>query len=108
MTVPTPQTTPGNSKSFQYWLNQGVTPGQFMLDAGNYGFTFHAAVWGTGVTLQRVLTSGQLVSVAATVTADGYQYLQLPAGQYQLTFGTTTGFEGLLEKIDAGRSRSGR
>lgn len=100
------QTTPGALRSYAAWNNIGATPLQFVLDAGNYGMTLHSAAWGTGVTLQRLLPDGTtLVSITPAIVADGMTYLQLPAGQYQLTFGTATGVSGMIEKIDAGRAR---
>lgn len=89
-------------RNFQFWNTIGATPAQFNLDAGAYGLTLHAGAWGTA-TLQKLLPDGAtLVAVSQVFTADGYQELHLPAGQYQLTLSGVTGLIGEIAKIASG------
>lgn len=80
-------------RSYQKWNAVDTTPLDFALDAGAYGLTAHAVVWGTA-TLQRVLSDGAggqiAVGVLAAMTADGYAQLNLPAGWYRLALGGIT------------------
>lgn len=89
-------------RNFQFWNVIAATPNQFNLDAGAYGLTLHAGVWGTAA-LQKLLPDGvTLVSVMTAQAADGYQELHLPAGQYQLTLAGVTGLIGEIAKIASG------
>ena len=101
-------------RSYQFWNNISATPADFALDAGWYGLTLSALVPGTGVTLMRLI-NGTAIYVAVTalivpgvapaVAAGNYTNLILPAGQYQLFFGTTTGLSGMIELVSRGGSR---
>lgn len=101
-------------RSYQVWANVAATPPDFNLDAGWYGLTLSAAVPGTGVTLQKLLPDGvTYVSVTAPIVpgiapaaaAGNFTNLILPAGQYRLAFGTTTGLTGEIALISRGGSR---
>lgn len=91
--------------SFHAWTAVATAPNDFKLDAGAYGFTLHATVWGTA-TLSRVLpdgVGGQIaVAVATASTADGYAELHLPAGWYRLTLAGVTAFTGEIALIARG------
>jgi hypothetical protein len=83
-----------------------ATPDTFNLDAGVYGVTLEAAVWGTA-TLQRVFPAvGAIpafnVTVLTAFAADGYAVIQLPAGRYQLTLAGVTDLSGAIELIAHG------
>jgi hypothetical protein len=83
-------------RDFQFWNNISVTPPQFNLDAGAYGLALTATTFGTAA-LQKLLPDGvTFVTVSAVVSANGYQELHLPAGQYQLLL---TGIVGLIGEI---------
>lgn len=102
--VPISSTVP---RSFQQWVNISATPvTDFNLDAGVYGLTLKAASWGTGVALLRYIPDGTVngayVPVAAVITADGYTTMQLTAGRYKMSLGTTTGFSGDIALIAPG------
>lgn len=91
------------TRSFQYWNATDATPDDFYLDAGKYGITVRATVWGTA-TLQRIFPGGAiLVTVIAAFAADGYAVLELPAGKYRLTLAGITALSGLIEQIAPGR-----
>lgn len=93
--------------SFQLWTNIAATPVDFRLDAGAYGLTLHAGVWGTA-TLQRVLSDGAggqiAVAVLAASTADGYAEVHVPAGWYRLALAGVTGLTGEIALIARGGS----
>lgn len=92
-------------RSYQFWNAITASPKDFNLDAGNYGLTVAAAGF-TSYQLQRLLPDGVTYApVTPVVVAAGYQYLQLPAGQYALAIVGATAFSGVIEKIDAGRAR---
>ncbi len=93
-------------RSFQFWNAIAATPNDFNLDAGAYGLTVVATVWGTA-TLQKLLPDGvTYVPVNAAILAgNGYVSLQLPAGQYRMVLAGITAFSGVIEKIDTGRAR---
>lgn len=92
--------------SYQVWSAIGATPLDFRLDAGKYGLTITAAVFGTA-TLQRVLPDGAggqfVVPVSAALAANGYTVLELPAGWYRIALAGVTTFSGLIEQIAPGR-----
>lgn len=88
-------------KNFQYWATISATPNAFDLDAGSYGVTLHAAVWGTAA-LQKLLPDGATFVTVATFVADGYQEIHVPAGQYQLLLTTVTGLIGEVALIAKG------
>lgn len=91
-------------RSYQYWASIAATPPDFNLDAGIYGLTMTAGVFGTA-TLKKLMPDGvTYVAVSAVIAAAGYTTLQLPAGQYQITLTGMTTFIGVIEKIDRGRS----
>jgi len=99
--APIPSNIP---RSFQFWDNISVTPSDFNLDAGAYGMTMHATVWGTA-TLQRYIQGSAglfLVTVTPAFAADGYVEVHLPAGRYRLTMAGVTGLTGLLELLAPG------
>lgn len=89
-------------RSFQFWNSISATPADFNLDAGNYGLTL--SITGTSATLQKLLPDGvTYVPVSAAITASGYTFLQLPAGQYRLALVAVTALIGEIAKIDTGR-----
>lgn len=91
-------------RSFQFWNALAATPPDFNLDAGDYGLTVTTGGF-TSYQLQRLMPDGTglvYAPITAVVTAAGYTFLQLPAGQYKLVL-VATAFIGLLEKIDVGR-----
>jgi len=105
---------PTLQRSYQAWSNINATPLDFALDAGWYGLTLSALVPGTGVTLQRLAADGTTyISVTAAIVpgiapaaaAGNFTNLILPAGQYRLAFGTTTGLTGMIELISRGGGR---
>jgi len=95
------------TRNFQFWNSIAATPATFNLDAGVFGLTLSASVWGSA-TLQRLLydpSTGALIgtiTVATAVTANGYATVQLPAGIYQLTLSGVTALIGAIEKIASG------
>lgn len=92
------------ARSFQFWNAISATPLDFNLDAGAYGMTMHATVWGTA-TLSRLMPDGSgaiYVAVAGAFAADDYLELHLPAGQYRLTLAGVTALTGLIELIASG------
>lgn len=92
-------------RSYQAWSVIAATPPDFNLDAGLYGLTVSAGVWGTGV-LQKLLPDGATyASVAPIIAADGYSTLQLPAGQYRMLLAGITAFSGVIELISRGPMR---
>lgn len=90
-------------RSYQSWSAINATPADpdFNLDAGVYGLTAHATVWGTA-TLQRVFPGAILVTVTPALAADGYIAIQLPAGKYRMTLAGVTALTGALELIASG------
>lgn len=90
-------------RSFQSWFPViGATPNDFALDAGWYGVTVQATVWGTA-TLQRLMPDSSYVTVLAALNANGYATIQLPAGQYRMLLAGVTAFGGMIELITPGR-----
>lgn len=91
-------------RSFQYWAAIAATPLDFNLDAGSYGLTVSASVWGTA-TLQKLLPDGTTyVAVSAALAANGYTYLAgLPAGQYRMLLAGVTAFTGEIAQVAPGR-----
>jgi len=93
-------------RSYQAWTVQDTAPDTFNLDAGKYGLTVAAGVWGTA-TLNRILPDGSggtvLVPMTAALAANGYTVIELPAGKYILTIAGITGLTGRLEQIAPGR-----
>src|SRR4051812_10763525 len=91
--------------SYQSWDAIAVTPVDFRLDAGRYGLTVRATVWGTA-TLQRIISDnagGQIaVNIVSPLAGDGYTELILPAGWYRLTLSGITALTGLIELIYRG------
>lgn len=96
-------------RSFQQWpatvpspyapAPVNATPPDFNLDAGTYGLTITAGVFGT-VTLRKLNPDGVTYTpVSAAIAANGYSVLQLPAGQYQLTLAGVTALNGSIELI---------
>lgn len=89
-------------RSFQYWASIAATPPDFNLDAGVYGLTVTAGVFGTA-TLSKLLPDGvTYVAVSAAIAAAGYTVLQLPAGQYRMVLGGMTAFVGEIALIARG------
>lgn len=93
-------------RSFQFWNAIAATPNDFNLDAGLYGLTASATVWGTA-TLQKLLPDGlTYVPVNAAILAgNGYVALQLPACQYRMVLAGVTAFSGVIELISRGPIR---
>lgn len=93
-------------RSYQLWNTIDATPGSFNLDAGRYGFVFASGVWGTAVLEKRVLTTpvNSWMPVTASLAANGYLVLDLPAGEYRLTLAGITGLYGEIAKISVGRA----
>lgn len=96
-------------RSYQSWTAVDTAPDYFNLDAGKYGLTVRAGVWGTA-TLNRALPDGSgtpgayvLVPVTAALAANGYTVVELPAGKYILTLAGITALTGALEQIAPGR-----
>ena len=91
--------------SFHAWTIVTSAPNDFKLDAGAYGLTVHASVWGTA-TLQRVLSDGSGGQIAVTIltalAADGYTEIHLPAGWYRLVLSGVTAFTGEIAQIAPG------
>lgn len=89
-------------RNFQYWAAISATPPTFNLDAGAFGLTLHATVWGTAA-LQKLLPDGvTFVTVLTAFAADGYAEAHIPAGIYQLTLTGVTGLTGEIAKITSG------
>lgn len=92
-------------RNFQYWAAIAATPADFNLDAGAYGLTLHATAWGTA-SLQKLLPDGttyvSVMPFATALSADGYQELHLPAGQYRLALAGITALTGEIAKIASG------
>ena len=74
----------------------------FNVDAGVYGLTANATVWGT-LQLQRLVVDPTLgaiyVNVGAAIAANGFTEYHLPAGQYHLAAAGTTALSALFERI---------
>lgn len=97
---------PFGSRSYQSWNLIDATPDVFDLDAGLYGITALATVWGTA-SLQRQLPDGVggyvYVLVATALAANGYATVWLPAGKYRLLLAGITDLTGAIELIAPGR-----
>jgi hypothetical protein len=92
-------------RSFQFYDAIDATPSDFNLDAGKYGITVRATVWGTA-TLQRLMPDGDgtlYVTVLTALAADGYTVIELPAGRYRMALAGVTALTGLIEQIAPGR-----
>lgn len=92
-------------RSYQFWDTLAATPDIFDLDAGKYGLTLVASVWGTA-TLSRVMRingANVFIPLFANIVANSYTVLELPAGKYQLTVAGVTALSGALEQIAPGR-----
>lgn len=97
-------------RSFQQWpatvptayapAPVSATPPDFNLDAGTYGLTLKATVWGTA-TLQKLLPDGTtyVAIVGGVFAGDGYAALLLPAGQYRLLLAGITALVGEIALI---------
>jgi hypothetical protein len=99
-------------RSYQAWPNTyanaavapvNATPADFNLDAGLYGLTVSAGVWGNA-TLQKLLPDGTYANVGA-FAANGYSTLELPAGQYRMLLAGVAAFDGVIELISRGIKR---
>lgn len=97
-------------RSFQQWPNAvyapapvSATPPDFNLDAGVYGLTLTAGVWGTA-TLQKLLPDGTtyVAVIGGGFAGDGYTTLMLPAGQYRMALAGITALNGVIELISRG------
>lgn len=94
-------------RNYQFWSAINATPNDFNCDAGLYGMTLHATVWGSAQ-LQKLLPDGATYVAVTTiagvtnVVADGYVEYQLPAGQYRLSLTGVTGLTGEIAKIASG------
>jgi hypothetical protein len=64
----------------------------FKLNGGSFGLTVHATWGGGSVDLKRLAADGTTyISVlSAALTADAYQAVNIPPGNYQLTVTTAT------------------
>lgn len=92
-------------RSYQFWNAIDATPNDFRLDAGLYGLTVAATVFGTA-TLQKLLPDGvTYVAVTPAIVAAGYLTIELPAGQYRMSMAGVTALLGVIEKIDTGRAK---
>lgn len=92
------------TRSYQSWDAIAGTPVDFDLNAGAYGLTLRATVWGTA-TLQRVLKPGATafpITVTPAFAADGYVEVHLPAGRYRLTLAGVTALSGAIELLAPG------
>lgn len=91
-------------RSYQSWDAISATPDDFDLDAGAYGLTVRADVWGTA-TLNRILKPGSTayaIPVNAALAANGYVEIHLPAGRYRLTLAGVTTLSGAIELLAPG------
>lgn len=92
-------------RSYQLWNTISATPGSFNLDAGRYGLLLGAGVWGTAILEKKVLTTAaSWLPVSASIAANGYVVIDLPAGEYRLTLAGITGLYGEIAKISTGRA----
>lgn len=103
-----PAAVKNQPRSFQQWQAIAATPLDFSLDAGVYGLSVSASVFGTA-TLQKFLTDGagggvyiSVMGSGGAIAANGYTVLQLPAGQYQMTLSGVTAFTGEIALIAKG------
>lgn len=89
-------------RNYSAIFNNAAPATDFNCDAGVYGLTATATVWGT-LQLQRLIadpTLGALyVNVGAAVAANGFAEYHLPAGQYHLAAAGTTALAALFERI---------
>lgn len=100
-------------RSFQQWpaaayapAPVSATPPDFNLDAGLYGLSISAGVFGTA-TLQQLQPDGTtyVAVTAALNAATPYSVLQLPAGQYRLALAGITALNGSIALISRGPLR---
>ena len=90
-------------RSFQFWNSIAATPPDFNLDAGTYGLTLTAGVWGTA-TLEKLLPDGTtyVPITGAILAGNSYTVLALPAGQYRLLLAGITALVGDIALIARG------
>ncbi len=96
-------------RSFQQWpaayapAPVSATPPDFNLDAGTYGLTLTAGVWGSA-TLQKLLPDGTtyVPITGATFVGNSYTVLVLPAGQYRMALVGLTALVGEIALIARG------
>lgn len=86
-----------------FQISGNVAPGtsDFACDAGVYGLTAEASVWGT-LQLRRLVMDGanaQYVPVGAALAANGFAEYHLPAGRYNLIAAGTTTLAAVFERI---------
>lgn len=93
-------------RSFQFWNIIAATPADFNLDAGVYGLTLTAGVWGSAA-LQKLMPNGTtyVPILGATYVGDGYATFILPAGQYRLALAGITALVGEIALIARGGFR---
>lgn len=74
--------------------------GPYNILGGRYAFAA-SATWGGGSATIQVLMpdASTYVSVAAAVTADGAQLVDLPPGRYKIAVATATGLMGFLLRV---------
>lgn len=89
-------------RDFQIWAAINTTPNDFYLNAGAFGLTLKATVWGTATLKQLQPDGATYIAVAPAIAADGYTELHLPSGRYQLTLAGTTAVTGNIAKIASG------
>ena len=78
---------------FAKFSNISATTALFTLRGGLYAVAVHATFGGGSVKLQTLLPDGATVlsvSAGTDFTADGYNTVNLPPGQYQFTITTAT------------------
>ena len=89
-------------RNFQSIFSNVAPTNDFQCDAGVYGLTVTATVFGT-VQLQRLIVDPTLgatyVNIGAAVAANGFTEYHLPAGQYHLAVAGTTALSALFERI---------
>ena len=68
-----------------------TTGSDFSLLGGDYGITVSATFGGGSVTLNAYALDGTTkIALLPAFTANGYGYLDLPAGNYNITIATAT------------------
>lgn len=86
-------------------IQHGDTQAQFRLTGGLYALTAIAGTWNSGsLDLQIIAPDGStFVSVlSAVVSANKFQTLDLPAGQYKFVVTTTDGIYATISRISRG------
>lgn len=85
----------------QTFSNISATAVAFQLAGGTYGVTVMATWGGGSVTLQTLGPDrSTLITVLTAFTANGYGYVSLPPGQYQLTIATATAVYATIARIN--------